>query len=79
MWCSILHIHRLHLGTCFALGCRTGFDHYFLTLDVSEILDFCDFLSPTPEEQAGRKEAIESVVSVIKHIWPNCQVCLCDL
>lgn len=39
-----------------------------------EILDFCEFLSPTPEEDASRKEAIESVVKVIKHIWPNCQV-----
>ncbi|CAI9787734.1 unnamed protein product [Fraxinus pennsylvanica] len=36
-----------------------------------EIIDFCDFLSPTPEEQASRYAAIESVVDVIKHIWPK--------
>ncbi|KAL6529726.1 hypothetical protein OROGR_015349 [Orobanche gracilis] len=36
-----------------------------------EILDFCDFLSPTPEEQESRNAAIESVFDVIKYIWPN--------
>ncbi|XP_057970535.1 uncharacterized protein LOC131159538 isoform X2 [Malania oleifera] len=39
-----------------------------------EILDFCDFLSPTPEEQATRQAAVECVFDVIKYIWPNCQV-----
>ncbi|PIN04825.1 Polynucleotide adenylyltransferase [Handroanthus impetiginosus] len=38
-----------------------------------EILDFCDFLSPTPEEQASRNAAIESVFEVIKYIWPNAE------
>lgn len=39
-----------------------------------EIVDFCDFLSPTPEEQASRNEAIKSVFGVIKYIWPSCNV-----
>ncbi|KAI5411896.1 uncharacterized protein LOC127086340 [Lathyrus oleraceus] len=39
-----------------------------------EIVDFCDFLSPTPEEKAKRDSAIQSVFEVIKHIWPHCQV-----
>ncbi|KEH38740.1 nucleotidyltransferase family protein [Medicago truncatula] len=39
-----------------------------------EIVDFCEFLSPTPEEKAKRDAAIESVFEVIKHIWPHCQV-----
>ncbi|KAI6687306.1 hypothetical protein NL676_024134 [Syzygium grande] len=39
-----------------------------------EIVDFCDFLSPTPEEQASRNEAVNSVFGVIKYIWPNCNV-----
>ncbi|KAI4322932.1 hypothetical protein L6164_022580 [Bauhinia variegata] len=39
-----------------------------------EILDFCEFLSPTPEEQAARDKAIETVSKVIKHIWPHCEV-----
>ncbi|XP_061365881.1 uncharacterized protein LOC133309161 isoform X2 [Gastrolobium bilobum] len=39
-----------------------------------EIVDFCEFLSPTPEEKAARNMAIESVFEVIKHIWPHCQV-----
>ncbi|GLT83350.1 hypothetical protein SLE2022_016440 [Rubroshorea leprosula] len=38
-----------------------------------EILDFCDFLSPTPEEQASRDAAVECVFDVIKYIWPNCK------
>ncbi|KAK4804192.1 hypothetical protein SAY86_004009 [Trapa natans] len=39
-----------------------------------EILDFSNFLSPTPEEQATRNSAVESVFGVIKYIWPNCTV-----
>ncbi|TKY49100.1 Non-canonical poly(A) RNA polymerase PAPD7 [Spatholobus suberectus] len=39
-----------------------------------EIVDFCEFLSPTAEEKAARDMAIESVFGVIKHIWPHCQV-----
>ncbi|XP_015936717.1 uncharacterized protein LOC107462614 [Arachis duranensis] len=39
-----------------------------------EIVDFCEFLSPTSEEKAARDTAIESVFDVIKHIWPHCQV-----
>ncbi|XP_031268169.1 terminal nucleotidyltransferase 4B-like [Pistacia vera] len=38
-----------------------------------EIVDFCDFLSPTPEEQALRNSAVESVFDVIKYIWPKCK------
>ncbi|XP_047962573.1 terminal nucleotidyltransferase 4B-like isoform X1 [Salvia hispanica] len=36
-----------------------------------EILDFCDFLSPTAEEQESRNAAIKSVFDVINYIWPN--------
>lgn len=39
-----------------------------------EIVDFCDFLSPTQEEQASRAEAVRCVFDVIKYIWPNCKV-----
>ncbi|KNA23410.1 hypothetical protein SOVF_025100 [Spinacia oleracea] len=39
-----------------------------------EILDFCDFLSPTPEEAASRNSAIERVSDVIRYIWPYCRV-----
>nr|KJB13378.1 hypothetical protein B456_002G071000 [Gossypium raimondii] len=40
---------------------------------VAEIVDFCDFLSPTPEEQAARDAAVHSVFDVIKYIWPACR------
>ncbi|KAL8223678.1 hypothetical protein R6Q57_019153 [Mikania cordata] len=39
-----------------------------------EILDFCDFLSPTAEEEVSRNTAVESVSDVIKYIWPDCKV-----
>ncbi|KAL4273071.1 hypothetical protein GQ457_13G003480 [Hibiscus cannabinus] len=38
-----------------------------------EIVDFSDFLSPTPEEQAARDAAVHSVFDVIKYIWPACR------
>lgn len=43
-------------------------------MSVSEILDFCEFLSPTPEEEASRTAAVESVFDVVKYIWPSCEV-----
>eukprot|EP01018_Ginkgo_biloba_P003375 Gb_02324 [translate_table: standard] len=39
-----------------------------------EIANFCQFVSPTPEEQAARLAAVERVSEVIKFIWPHCQV-----
>ncbi|XP_017648226.1 uncharacterized protein LOC108488459 [Gossypium arboreum] len=45
---------------------------------VAEIVDFCDFLSPTPEEQAARDAAVHSVFYVIKYIWPACKVMILE-
>ncbi|KAI4321873.1 hypothetical protein MLD38_035204 [Melastoma candidum] len=39
-----------------------------------EIVDFCEFLSPTQEEQESRNAAVDSVTETVKYIWPNCQV-----
>ncbi|XP_071721914.1 uncharacterized protein [Rutidosis leptorrhynchoides] len=39
-----------------------------------EIMDFCEFLSPTPEEEASRNAAIDRVFEVIKYIWPDAKV-----
>ncbi|XP_022139704.1 non-canonical poly(A) RNA polymerase PAPD5 [Momordica charantia] len=39
-----------------------------------EIVDFCEFLSPTGEERDERDKAVERVFSVVKHIWPHCKV-----
>lgn len=47
-----------------------------LMVYLTEIVDFCNFLSPTVEEQAARDTALESVFDVIKHIWPHSKVCL---
>lgn len=41
---------------------------------ITEIVDFCEFLSPTREEQDARNAAIKGVFDVIKYIWPNCKV-----
>ncbi|KAL3503219.1 hypothetical protein ACH5RR_037668 [Cinchona calisaya] len=57
-------------GNWFRANCR--FKSPMLQLH-TEILDFCDFLSPTPEEQASRNEAIDAVFDVIRYIWPNCK------
>ncbi|KAG8474543.1 hypothetical protein CXB51_031349 [Gossypium anomalum] len=40
---------------------------------IAEIVDFCDFLSPTPEEQVARDAALYSIFDVIKYIWPACR------
>ncbi|XP_066312290.1 uncharacterized protein [Miscanthus floridulus] len=39
-----------------------------------EILDFCDFISPSTEEQSSRTAAVQDVSDVVKHIWPQCKV-----
>ncbi|KAM7280543.1 hypothetical protein ACFE04_007677 [Oxalis oulophora] len=39
-----------------------------------EIMDFCDFLSPTPQEESSRNAAIKRVFDVIKFIWPDAKV-----
>lgn len=46
----------------------------FLLFFVSEILDFCDFVAPTPEEEESRTAAVQRVSDVIKHIWSDCKV-----
>ena len=40
---------------------------------VAEILDFCDFISPSTEEQSSRTAAVQDVSDVVKHIWPQCK------
>ncbi|KAM3343346.1 terminal nucleotidyltransferase 4B [Capsicum galapagoense] len=57
-------------GNWFRANCR--FKSPMIQLH-KEIVDFCEFLSPTLEEQASRNEAIECVFNVIKYIWPNCK------
>ncbi|KAK1275514.1 hypothetical protein QJS04_geneDACA022473 [Acorus gramineus] len=54
----------------FRAGCR--FRSPMLQLH-QEILDFCNFVSPTPEEQASRTAAVQRVFEVIKYIWPHCK------
>ncbi|KAG0489153.1 hypothetical protein HPP92_007964 [Vanilla planifolia] len=39
-----------------------------------EILDFSEFVSPTPEEQDKRTAAVNHVFEVVKYIWPHCRV-----
>jgi DNA polymerase sigma len=51
----------------------------FFFLFLSEILDFCDFVAPTPEEEESRTTAVQRVSDVIKHIWPDCKVYMLHL
>lgn len=39
-----------------------------------EIVDFSEFLSPTPEEQSKRTAAVDRIFHVVKYIWPHCRV-----
>ncbi|CAM0882063.1 unnamed protein product [Alopecurus aequalis] len=39
-----------------------------------EIIDFCDFISPSVEEQSSRTAAVQAVSDVVKHIWSHCKV-----
>ncbi|CAN6483329.1 unnamed protein product [Victoria cruziana] len=39
-----------------------------------EIVDFCDFVAPTQEEQASRAAAVNRIFEVIRYIWPHCEV-----
>ncbi|KAH0468145.1 hypothetical protein IEQ34_003178 [Dendrobium chrysotoxum] len=43
-----------------------------------EILDFSEFVSPTPEEKAKRETAVDRVFQVVKYIWPHCRVVILD-
>ncbi|KAL7218244.1 hypothetical protein ACSBR2_011506 [Camellia fascicularis] len=58
-------------GGLFRVNCR--FKSPMIQLH-KETLDFCDFLSPTAEEQASRNAAVECVFDVIRYIWPKCKV-----
>ncbi|XP_068657799.1 uncharacterized protein [Aristolochia californica] len=52
---------------------NSGFKSPMLQLH-KEIVDFCDFISPTQEEQASRVAAVQCVTELIKYIWPHCRV-----
>ncbi|PKA47193.1 DNA polymerase sigma subunit [Apostasia shenzhenica] len=39
-----------------------------------EVLDFSEFISPTPKEQEKRNAAVSCVFEVVKYIWPQCRV-----
>ncbi|XP_072880470.1 terminal nucleotidyltransferase 4A isoform X3 [Hemitrygon akajei] len=39
-----------------------------------EVLDFYNFMSPRPEEEAMRKEVVKRIESVIKELWPSADV-----
>ncbi|XP_020597048.1 non-canonical poly(A) RNA polymerase PAPD5 [Phalaenopsis equestris] len=56
-------------STWFRAGCR-----FRSPMLHKEILDFSEFVSPTPEEQAKRDTALGCVVQVVKYIWPHCRV-----
>ncbi|GER53870.1 poly(A) RNA polymerase protein 2 [Striga asiatica] len=64
-------VERTLEGNWFRANCRSKSPMLRLH---KEILDFCEFLSPTPEEQESRNAAIESVSDVVKYIWPSAEV-----
>ncbi|BBN04554.1 non-canonical poly(A) RNA polymerase PAPD5/7 [Marchantia polymorpha subsp. ruderalis] len=51
----------------------TWFRSPFLQLH-QEIVDFCNFVTPTEKEQKIRDDAVQRVREVVMSIWPSCQV-----
>ncbi|KAG6542519.1 hypothetical protein Mapa_015989 [Marchantia paleacea] len=51
----------------------TWFRSPFLQLH-QEIVDFCNFVTPTEREQKIRDDAVQRVREVVLSIWPSCQV-----
>ena len=45
-----------------------------LCVDNTEIVEFCRFLEPTPEETAGRYAAIARVTDVVQSLFPRAEV-----
>lgn len=39
-----------------------------------EIMDFFNFISPRPEEEAMRRDVVNRIESVIKDLWPTARV-----
>lgn len=39
-----------------------------------EIVDFFNFMSPRPEEEAMRRDVVNRIESVIKDLWPTARV-----
>lgn len=45
-----------------------------------EIVDFFNFMSPRPEEEAMRRDVVNRIEGVIKDLWPTARVsvrCMC--
>lgn len=42
-----------------------------------EIMDFFNFISPRPEEEAMRRDVVNRIESVIKDLWPTARVSAC--
>lgn len=43
-----------------------------------EIMDFFNFISPRPEEEAMRRDVVNRIESVIKDLWPTARVSACN-
>lgn len=62
-------LYRVSLCTFLSLKMDPSFLSYLV-----EILSFCDFVAPTPEEREMRSSSVSQVSEVIKGIWPECEV-----
>lgn len=39
-------------------------------------MDFFNFISPRPEEEAMRRDVVNRIERVIKDLWPTARVCI---
>lgn len=44
-----------------------------------EIVDFFNFMSPRPEEEAMRRDVVNRIEGVIKDLWPTARVSACTV
>jgi non-canonical poly(A) RNA polymerase PAPD5/7 len=65
------HAHKYSLSP----WCTQEYTHTNLSIRLhAEILDFCTYVSPTPEEHMRRIQLIERIQSVVQSIWSNSKV-----
>ncbi|KAM8825965.1 terminal nucleotidyltransferase 4A-like [Synchiropus picturatus] len=65
---------RVHHGDCSCSLWKTRRYSYGINGLHEEIVDFFNFMSPKPEEEAMRRDVVNRIESVIKDLWPTAQV-----
>ncbi|KAM9783261.1 terminal nucleotidyltransferase 4A-like [Neosynchiropus ocellatus] len=65
---------RLHHGDCSCSLWKTRRYSSGVNGLHEEIMDFFNFMSPKPEEEAMRRDVVSRIETIIKDLWPTAQV-----